>query len=77
MCLIICPLKVFLNKLLGLSIDEKQLRGSSNYENKKVKERKMRHEVNVGVIRIIFKIISGIMHLSSSRLDNYPLIVLS
>jgi hypothetical protein len=38
MCLIICPLKVFLNKLRGLSIDEKLLRGSSNYENKKIKE---------------------------------------
>jgi hypothetical protein len=75
MCLIICPLKVFLNKLRGLSIDEKQLRGSSNYENKKIKERRMRHEVNVGVIRIIFKIISGIMYLSLGRLNNHPLIV--
>jgi len=37
MCLIICPLEVFLNKLRGLSIDEKQLRGSFNYENKKTR----------------------------------------
>jgi hypothetical protein len=75
MCLIICPLEVFLNKLQGLNIDEKQLRGSSNYENKKLRERKMRHEVNVGVIRIIFKVISGIMYLSLCRLNNHPLIV--
>jgi hypothetical protein len=77
MCLIICPLEVFLNKLQGLNIDEKQLRGSSNYENKKLRERKMRHEVNVGVIRIIFKVISGIMYLSLGRLNNHPLIVSS
>jgi hypothetical protein len=75
MCLIICPLEVFLNKLQGLNIDEKQLRGSSNYENKKLRERKMGHEVNVSVIRIIFKVISGIMYLSLGRLNNHPLIV--
>jgi hypothetical protein len=56
--------------------DKRKTRRAATFELENDKEKKMRHEVNVSIVRIMFKVIFNIPNLAFDWLGNHQLIVL-